>query len=58
MIEGRDYRQLDRVPRFVAMINDRSTEHKRTTFMTMVHTIYSEIVGDMTRDVAQPVMSE
>lgn len=50
MLEGRDYKGLDKVFPFIAAFLDRCTGHERTVPMTRVHTMYSEIVNEVTGD--------
>lgn len=58
MLEGRDYKGLDKVFPFVAAFIDRCTGHERTAPMTRVHTMYSEIVNEVTGDGEYKIRSE
>lgn len=58
MLEQKGCRVLCRVFLFVAAFIDRSTEHERTTTMTMMSTRYSEIVTDLMGGMGQQAWSE
>lgn len=58
MLEGKNYRALVRVFPFVVAFITLSTEHRRTSVMTRVHTRYGEIVSDVMGDIRQRAWSE
>lgn len=53
MLDGNDYRSINLGVLFVAALFDCSADGKKTANKRRVHTHYSEIIADVTKDMAQ-----
>lgn len=53
ILEGKNYRELDKIVPFVASFIDRSTKHENRAPKTRVHTHYSEIAAYVPNNIKQ-----